>query len=70
MRYYHYGCNSTDKAEVKKADTISSYNKTNTKRQFSTGKKSSDGLIIEDDTIYEIDEECINCQKNKNCRER
>lgn len=65
MRYYHYGCNSPDKAEVKKTDTISSYNKTNTKRQFSLGKKSSDGLIIEDDTIYEIDEECINCQKNK-----
>lgn len=65
MRYYHYGYTTSDKTEVKKTDTISSIGRNYAKKQYNAREKSSDGLIIEDDTIYEIDDECINCRKNR-----
>lgn len=51
MRYYHYG----KAGELEANDRI----KVNTDRQYS-GK-----LVIEEDTIYEIDEECMRCLEQK-----
>lgn len=53
MRCYHYGYMLKNEPEVKKADT------------FRAEKEQvvKDGLVIDEDTVYEIDEECINCRK-------
>ena len=64
MRYYHYGYMVPDGAEVKKADTFSVDKNQRIKKRNNTDNKMYEGLVIEDDTVYEIDEECVNCRKN------
>ena len=56
MRYYHYGSMSDSKPEVKKMETFA---------DDTVQTENIDGLIIDEDTVYEIDEECIKCRKNK-----
>lgn len=55
MRYYHYGTDAV-RAPLESEGMIWSNN---------ANKKIWDDsdLIIEEDTIYEIDRECINCKK-------
>ena len=57
-----YGDNGMNKYGDIKYDT----------ENFSAGKSSSknsayrnSGLVIEDDTVYEIDEECISCRNKQ-----
>lgn len=56
MRYYHYG----EKKATQELETE--------EKEFS-GMAEKAGrfgeLIIDEDTIYEIDEECIRCKKEK-----
>lgn len=56
MRYYHYGSMSDSEPEVKKMETFA---------DDTVQTENIDGLIIDEDTVYEIDEECIKCRKNK-----
>ena len=56
MRYYHYGSMSDSEPEVKKMETFA---------DDTVQTEYIDGLIIDEDTGYEIDEECIKCRKNK-----
>ncbi len=55
MRYYYSG-NYTDK----KAGNV--YNKNSSEL---SSYEDIPGLIIEDDTVYEIDEECIRCRRKR-----
>ena len=53
MRYYRYGKKETDQAvEAEEKET-----------HALPGKFGE--LIIEEDTVYEIDEECLRCKKKK-----
>lgn len=53
MRYYRYGTDNT-KREVKAEE----------KRQNNAMERFGE-LIIDEDTVYEIDEECLRCQKEE-----
>lgn len=53
MRYYRYGCDHT-KREIE------------TEEKWQNNVMGRFGeLIIDEDTVYEIDEECLQCQKEK-----
>ena len=47
---------SDSEPEVKKMETFA---------DDTAQTENIDGLIIDEDTVYEIDEECIKCRKNK-----
>ena len=80
MRYYYYGnisakdrkinaglykdLNSDGEKIFTNTLTRDSYEK-NTDTFQESEKKQYDGLVIEEDTIYEIDEECMKCRKAK-----
>lgn len=53
MRYYRYGCDNM-RREIE----------TEEKRQINTTGRFGE-LIIDEDTVYEIDEECLRCQKEE-----
>lgn len=53
MRYYRYG-KDTMQQEIEASEK---------ERQQVIGQFGS--LVIDEDTIYEIDEECLSCQKKK-----
>lgn len=60
MRYYHYGHKNISEASDEE----------NTGECFITemdnirkGNVYNSSLVIEDDTVYEIDEDCIRCKK-------
>lgn len=53
MRYYRYGCDHA-KREIE------------TEEKWQNNVMGRFGeLIIDEDTVYEIDEECLQCQKEK-----
>lgn len=58
MRYYRYGAQDRKEFETKEV----------TRSTKNTGH--IDRLIIEEDTIYEIDEECMECLKKEKNRAR
>ena len=58
MRYYHYeyknNNNFTEENDLRASGSICIKEKT---------KDTRGSLIIEEDTVYEIDEECIKCRR-------
>lgn len=62
MRYYHYGYKnnrtSVEQDELEECFIAEMGNINNNKRNVYNSR-----LVIEDDTIYEIDEECVRCRK-------
>ena len=70
MRYYYYGFNKDGtghKAQSKEciAD-IENFNMSDVTMSASLDDDiQKGGLIIDDDTVYEIDEECIRCKNRK-----
>lgn len=66
MRYYHYGNNNgntfTEERELKASGSI--YTETDKpEKTYSSRLSNKSTLVIEDDTVYEIDEECLRCRK-------
>ena len=65
MRYYHYGNKNsifTEEKELKASG--SSYTvKDKQGEAYNSRFKRNSTLVIEDDTVYEIDEECLRCRK-------
>ncbi len=57
MRYYYYGGRS-GKEQKQSIHAMHVYDPQITRRN----KQKDQDLIIEDDTIYEIDRECIRCR--------
>ncbi|MCX4326539.1 MAG: hypothetical protein OSJ45_04485 [Lachnospiraceae bacterium] len=66
MRYYHYKNNNsnvfTEERELKASGSIYTAKDKQTE-PHSSRLSSKSTLIIEDDTVYEIDEECMECRK-------
>ncbi|HBA98110.1 MAG TPA: hypothetical protein DCZ23_08380 [Lachnospiraceae bacterium] len=60
MRYYHYGYKNNSKSSDEE-NTLNGCFITETDINKKTVYNSS--LVIEDDTVYEIDEECMKCRK-------
>lgn len=60
MRYYHYGHKnigeSNDEENIVECFITEMDN-------IRKGNVYSSNLVIEDDTVYEIDEDCIRCKK-------
>lgn len=67
MRYYHYGHRSSSSGMPVKNDVAALESELYGSR-LTTGDKDKgeykSSLIIDDDTVYEIDEECINCRNS------
>ena len=65
MRYYHYGNKNsmfTEDRELKASGSV--YAVKDKPGEAYNGRFSKDStLVIEDDTVYEIDEECLRCRK-------
>lgn len=61
MRYYHYGYKNNSELKDKEDDIKGCF----MENSDSINKKAvyNNNLVIEDDTVYEIDEECIKCRK-------
>ena len=61
MRYYHYGADAVEMP-------LKSNGMTESTEEDMASYRDRD-LVIEEDTIYEIDRECINCKKGEkgNC---
>ncbi len=61
MRYYHYGNINNSESEKEKNNLkgcfITDMDNININNVYNSS------LIIDDDTVYEIDEECIRCRK-------
>ena len=57
MRYYHYGADAAERP-------LRSNGMVRPPGRRETFRDDSD-LVIEEDTIYEIDRECIGCKKRK-----
>ncbi len=76
MRYYYYGCNkdSTGHKVRSRECIIGGDSKENLSMSDVTMSASLDddihegGLIIDDDTVYEIDEECLRCKNRKKAK--
>lgn len=66
MRYYHYRNNNsnifTEERELKTQGSIYT-SKDRPAEPHSSHLPSKSTLVIEDDTVYEIDEECLKCRK-------
>lgn len=63
MRYFYYG-----KEPESRERWEGSRNCCNTRRacaRGSYGMMGEEGLVIEEDTIYEIDRECQSCRRNR-----
>ncbi len=60
MRYYYYG----DEAGSVRGNPIHAMHVVEQPDVLSDDPKDRD-LIIEEDTIYEIDRECLQCRKHK-----
>lgn len=65
MRYYHYGNKNsmfTEDRELKASGSV--YGVKDRPGETYNSRFSKDStLVIEDDTVYEIDEECLRCRK-------
>lgn len=61
MRYFYYGNEQNSKGQ-RQADLRSNGMG---QVQNSWQNEMEDGLIIEEDTIYEIDQECLACRKRR-----
>lgn len=61
MRYYHYGYKSGSRSEDGENNSGECFMAETGSIKKRTVYNSS--LVIEDDTVYEIDEECIRCRK-------
>lgn len=65
MRYYHYGNRNsmfTEERELKASGSVPVTKDKPGETGASHFSKNST-LVIEDDTVYEIDEECLRCRK-------
>lgn len=65
MRYYHYGNKNsifTEERELRASGSASPVRDKPGGAYNSRFSKNST-LVIEDDTVYEIDEECLRCRK-------
>lgn len=58
MRYFYYGMGNME--NTRKSHAGDNYRRTG--RQMPPGSS----LVIEEDTIYEIDEECEECRRRQN----
>lgn len=65
MRYYHYRNNNSNVfTEEREKAPGSIYTAKDTPAEpHSSRPPGKSTLIIEDDTVYEIDEECMECRK-------
>lgn len=73
MRYYYYGKDVGDRKDSVSAQTLSGTKTGIPKRMYSgethgrqlSGKayQRNGDLVIEEDTVYEIDENCMNCRR-------
>lgn len=63
MRYYYYG-NDVKTARIRQKASALSANRYH-QLYFQENLFQDQDLIIEDDTVYEIDRECLRCKKNK-----
>lgn len=59
MRYFYYGSEQEDRGKNRQL-----YRRGNNGRRDRYDIMDEDGLVIEEDTIYEIDWECRNCRRN------
>ncbi len=65
MRYYHYGNKNsmfTEGRELKASGNIYAA-KDRQGESYNSRLPKDSTLVIEDDTVYEIDEECLRCRK-------
>lgn len=65
MRYYHYGNKNsmfTEDRELKASDSVYAI-KDKPGGAYNSSFSKDSTLVIEDDTVYEIDEECLRCRK-------
>lgn len=60
MRYYHYGTERQEKPLKGSGMPLS--------EQTDAFCRSDQDLIIEDDTVYEIDRECLGCRRGRGIR--
>ena len=60
MRYYYYG-NQHDSEQKQEIHAMHVYDP----HKMQTVKHGDRDLVIEDDTIYEIDRECLRCRRQK-----
>ncbi|MDE6851189.1 MAG: hypothetical protein K2J67_01700 [Lachnospiraceae bacterium] len=60
MRYYYYG-NQYDSGQKQAIHAMHVYDP----YKVQTVKPGDCDLVIEDDTIYEIDRECLRCRRQK-----
>lgn len=74
MRYYYYGKDMGAGNDSVSAQTLSGSKTGTSARMYNddlpwrqpVGKvyQRNSNLVIEEDTVYEIDENCMNCKKN------
>lgn len=65
MRYYHYGNKNsifTEERELR-ASGNASPGRDKPGEPYNSRNSKNSTLVIEDDTVYEIDEECLRCRK-------
>lgn len=60
MRYYHYGNINNSKSEKDRDELKGCFIDVD---NITKQKVYNSSLVIDDDTVYEIDEECIRCRK-------
>lgn len=63
MRYFYYGSEQEERGTNRQQ-----YRRGNHYRRDRYDMMEEDGLVIEEDTIYEIDWECRNCRKKNRGR--
>lgn len=65
MRYYHYGNKNsmfTEDRELRASGSVYAV-KGKPEEAYNSRFSKDSTLVIEDDTVYEIDEECLRCRK-------